>query len=73
MDFKVIITQAALDDLEEIVEYISRGDPQAATRVARDLVKRAELLARMPLRGKIIRARKGVRWVVRSPLTSLSI
>lgn len=41
MDFKVIITQAAVNDLEEIVDYISRNDPRAAQRVANDFVSRA--------------------------------
>ncbi|MHA3772355.1 type II toxin-antitoxin system RelE/ParE family toxin [Verrucomicrobiota bacterium sgz303538] len=61
MDFKVIITQAALNDLENIVDYISQDDPRAAQRVATDLVKRAESLAEMPRRGKSVRARPLVR------------
>jgi toxin ParE1/3/4 len=67
VDFKVIITQAALNDLEEIVDYISRDDPRAAQRVATDLLNRAESLSEMPRRGKTMRARPGVRRLVRSP------
>jgi toxin ParE1/3/4 len=67
VDFKVVITQAALNDLEEIVDYISREDPRAAQRVASDLLSRAESLAEMPRRGKAMRARPGVRRLVRNP------
>ena len=67
MDFKVVITQAALNDLEEIVDYISHDDPRAAQRLATDLVNRAESLSEMPRRGKLLRARPGVRRLVRNP------
>jgi plasmid stabilization system protein ParE len=67
VDFKVIITQAALNDLEEIVDYISHDDVRAAQRVAADLLSRAESLSKMPRRGKGMRARPGVRRLVRNP------
>jgi addiction module RelE/StbE family toxin len=65
--FKVILTQAALNDLKEIVEYISEDDPRAAERLASDLVSRAEALSQMPRRGKAVRVRPGVRRLVRNP------
>lgn len=67
MDFKIIITQAAVNDLEEIVAFISSNDPRAAHRVADDLVRRAESLAQMPRRGKALRARQEVRRLFRNP------
>jgi plasmid stabilization system protein ParE len=67
VDFKVLITQTALDDLEEIVNYISQNEAQAAQRVAADLLRKAESLANMPRRRKAIRARPGVRRLVRNP------
>ncbi len=67
MDFKVTITQTALNDLEEIVGYVSRDAPRAAQRLAVDLMNRAESLSDMPKRGKAILARPGVRRLVRNP------
>lgn len=67
VDFKVVITQVAVNDVEEIVDYISRSDPRAAQRVADDLVSRAESLAEMPGRGKGMRRRPSVRRLVRNP------
>ena len=67
MDFKVVITQAALKDLDEIVAYISRDSPRAAQRLAKDLVNRAESLSVMPRRGQMLRARPGVRRLIRHP------
>lgn len=59
MDYKVILRQGAIDDLAEIVAYISRDDPQAAQRVGNRLVAAAESLAAMPYRGKAMRGRPG--------------
>ena len=67
MDFQVNISQAALNDLEEIVAYISNDAPRAAQRLAIDLLRRAESLSAMPRRGKVLQARPGVRRLVRNP------
>ena len=67
MDFKVIITQSALKDLEEIVDFISHDHPRAAQRVADDLLSRVQSLSEMPRRGQAMRARPGVRRLVRNP------
>jgi plasmid stabilization system protein ParE len=67
VDYEVVLTQAALNDLDEIVEYIGRDDMRAARRIALDLLRRAESLSKMPRRGKSIRARSGVRRLVRNP------
>jgi toxin ParE1/3/4 len=65
--FKVILSQKAVNDLEGIVDYISRDDPGAALRVGNDLVNRAESLAEMPWRGRALHKRPGVRRIVRNP------
>ena len=51
MDYKVIVTQSALNDLEGIVAYIRLDAPRAAQRLTADLMKRAESLSAMPKRG----------------------
>ena len=45
MDFKVLITDTALADLREIVEFVAHDDPQAAARVGEKLIARALSLA----------------------------
>ena len=67
MDYKVILRQGAIDDLAEIVTYISRDDPKAAERLGHQLVATAESLADMPYRGKAVRGRPGARRLVRRP------
>jgi len=40
MDFKVLITDSALADLREIVEFIAQDDAQAAARLGEKLIAR---------------------------------
>lgn len=47
--------------------YISHDAPQAAQRLAIDLLRRAESLSTTPRMGKIVQARSGVRRLVRNP------
>ena len=41
MDFKVLITESAIADLKEIVEFVAQDDSGAATRLGEKLVDRA--------------------------------
>lgn len=50
MAWEVLITDSALADLREIVEFIAQDDAQAAERMGHRLVKRALQLATMPER-----------------------
>ena len=45
MGWKVIIAPSARADLEIIVRFIARRNPDAATRVGYELIMRAEELA----------------------------
>ena len=67
MDFKVVLRQGAIDDLAEIVAFISQDDPKAAERVGLALVAAAESLSDLPTRGKAIRGRPEVRRLVHRP------
>lgn len=51
MDFKVVWTDPALAELQEIVTYISRDDPSAAERVGNDIIDHVETLRTFPLIG----------------------
>lgn len=53
MGFKVIWSDAAVADLEEICSYIAQHDREAATRVARGIVAHTDLLASFPFIGPV--------------------
>jgi len=61
MDCKVLITDTALADLREIVEFIAQDDPQAAARLGEKLIARALSLATLPERHPYHDARRGIR------------
>ena len=48
MDFKVIISQPAIDDLKNIVGYIAPQNPVAALRLGKELIRRTRILASFP-------------------------
>jgi plasmid stabilization system protein ParE len=51
MDCKIIWTDIALEDLREIVAYISSDNPEAGHRVGTDIYETVGLLASFPLIG----------------------
>lgn len=51
---KVVWTERAAASLEAIGAYIATDDPTAATRWLTRLVKRAELVAALPLAGRVV-------------------
>ena len=61
MDYQVILSPLALDDLEQIVRYVASHDPQAAERLGNRLLDHAEKLRDLPQRGGKVRSRPGVR------------
>jgi addiction module RelE/StbE family toxin len=54
MDFKVILTPAAREDLREIVEFIARNDREAAEKFGYALIEKALSVARFPERGRSV-------------------
>jgi len=52
MGFKVILSPAAIKDLELIVRYISLDNPQAAGRFGNRLIDEAMSLSDFPERGR---------------------
>ena len=67
MDYCLLYTQKALNDLAEIVRYIAEDDAEAAERFGDSLIEHVELLARFPKMGGLIRKRAQVRRIVHSP------
>lgn len=67
MDYRLVYTQQALNDLAEIVGHIAEDDAQAASHFGNSLVAHVELLARFPRMGGLIRKRPSVRKLLHSP------
>lgn len=58
MDFRVVITKPAINDLAEIVRFIAGSNPVVAARVGNGLIDRSESLRQLPLRGQIVPERR---------------
>ena len=51
MAFKIIWSDAALADLQDIWAYVARHDPEAATRIGRGILAHVRVLADFPYIG----------------------
>lgn len=67
MDFKVLITDSALLDLQEIVQFVAQDDPAAAARLGLKLVRHAMNLATMPERHAYYDKEREIRKVPAAP------
>lgn len=54
MDFKVVWTPLARDDLHEVVSYIARDNAAAAFRVGEQILSSVETLESMPKMGRMV-------------------
>lgn len=68
MDYRLLYTQKALNDLAEIVGHIAEDDAEAASRFGSSLLDHIDLLSRFPHMGGVIRERPPVRKLVHSPI-----
>jgi len=67
VDYRLLFTQSALDDLSDIVEHVARDD-EAASRFGEALLDHVDLLGRFPRMENTIRKRSRVRKLVHSPI-----
>ena len=67
MDFRLLYTQRALNDLAEIIGHMAGDDADAAFRFGSSLLDHVDLLTRFPRMGSIIRRRPQVRKLLHSP------
>jgi len=67
MGFKVLITDSALNDLREIVEFVAQDDPSAAERLGERLVVRAMSLSDFPERHALHDPNRNIRKVPLAP------
>jgi plasmid stabilization system protein ParE len=68
VDYHLLFTQRALDDLAEIIAYIAEDDLNAASRFGSSLLDHLDLLRRFPRMADTIRKRSQVRKLVHGPL-----
>ncbi len=54
MVYEVVIAPRAVDDLKDIVFYITPDRPEAAKRLAMALVERTKVLGSFPLSGRMV-------------------
>ena len=64
MDYEVVLTEPARDDLHDIVDFIGQDNPQGAIIFRDGLIAEAETLVRFPYRGRLMRRRGNVRRLV---------
>jgi plasmid stabilization system protein ParE len=68
VDYRLLFTQRALNDLAEIVGHIAEDDSEAASRFGNALLDHVDLLTHFPYMGHIIRKRPRVRKLVHTPI-----
>jgi plasmid stabilization system protein ParE len=68
VDYRLLYTQRALNDLDQILGHIAEDDAEAASRFGASLLDHVDLLTRFPRLGGFIRKRSGVRKLLHSPL-----
>ncbi len=54
MDFKIILSPRVIQDLQEIVRYISFDNPIRAESFGRELIAKTRLLATFPELGRVV-------------------
>jgi toxin ParE1/3/4 len=54
MDYQVILSPRAIQDLQEIVRYISFDSPANAEKFGRSLIEKARTLSSFPERGRVV-------------------
>jgi toxin ParE1/3/4 len=52
--FEVLWSEAAIQDLERIVDFIAREAPLAAQRLFDDIARKSRTLQSLPLRGRVV-------------------
>jgi toxin ParE1/3/4 len=67
MDFQVEITEPAIADLAEIVSYIARDNPDAASALGNNLLDSALSLAQTPYKGSRYGQLAGIQKLTLSP------
>lgn len=68
MDYRLLYTQKALNDLAGILGHIAEDDAEAASGFGNSMLDHIGLLTRFPRMGVTVRKRRGVRKLIHSPI-----
>ena len=68
MDYRILFTQKALNDLAGLISHIAEDDADAASRFGNALLNHVDLLSRFPRMGEAATKRSHVRKLVHSPV-----
>ena len=67
MDFRLILAEEAIADLQSVLGYIADDNPVAAERVGNALLDHIETLKSFPMRGASVRGAARVRKLIHTP------
>jgi toxin ParE1/3/4 len=59
MDYRVILSPRAIQDLESIVRYIALDNPQRAESFGQELIDATKVLRRFPEMGRVVPGLRG--------------
>ena len=65
MERRIVWTERASNDIEAIVRYIARRDPDAARRIGSGIYDRAQILLQHPEAGATLAELRGGGWRLR--------
>jgi toxin ParE1/3/4 len=54
MGFKIVFTKPTIEDLEDLVSFISRDDPNAGEKFGFALIEKAQNLSEHPFLGRMV-------------------
>ena len=69
MDYEVRISEPALEDFEQILEYSWLNFPDSAKRFGASILNHVELLSKFPHIGSPVAGAPGVRQLVHTPIS----
>jgi len=52
MDYQVILSPKAVEDLETIIRYIAQDNPEAARKIGHQLLEKTKELSQFPFKGQ---------------------
>lgn len=67
MEFKILFSDQALTDLEEIMDYVATGDPEAARQLGQSMVNHVGMLRTFPFIGPLVPKWPLVRKLLHTP------
>lgn len=67
MDYKVVLTARAENDLFEVVSFIAQKNPTAAEKIGLSLLNAGQTLCFLPFRGPAMKGRPGLRKLPHRP------